>query len=126
MEPLYLSIILICAGIAVVLGELFLPTAGILGVIAAICFVSGIVVGFNVSFATGMIMMIITLTMLPLLFVLMVKVWPHTPIGKRILIKRADSPDDVLPKDGYLDELRGMVGQLRIAKTKMLPRLRQS
>ena len=51
----------------------------------------------------------------------MIKVWPSTPIGRRILIQPADSPDDVLPHSQYLNEIHEAIGQLGFAKTKMLP-----
>ncbi len=121
MEPLYLSIILIGAGLAIVLLELFVPSAGILGVLAAVCLISGIVLGFMDGVVTGIVMLIITLLSVPLILAVMIKICASTPIGRRILIGRAESPDDVLPKSDYLDEIRGMVGQLGIAKTKMLP-----
>ena len=89
MEPLYWSIILLGIGIAVVVLELFVPSAGVLGVVAAVCFVSGIVLGFFSSFQAGFIMLIITLLLVPILLMVMVKIWPSTPIGRRILMKVA-------------------------------------
>ena len=108
-------------GMFVMCFELFVPSAGMLGIVAIIFLVSGIIVGFTVSFSLGMTLMIVTLLAILLLFALMVKIWPKTPIGRRILLTPVDSPDDVLPHSKYLDDIRETVGQLGIAKTKMLP-----
>ena len=58
-----------------------------------------------------------TVLALPILLMAMIKVWPKTPIGKRILLKDMKL-EEVLPDDPFSADL---VGQLGIAKTKMLP-----
>ena len=121
MDAYYWSIGLVAIGMFVMCFELFVPSAGMLGIVAALFLVGGITVGFTVSFGLGMTLMIVTLLAILLLFALMVKVWPKTPIGRRILITPVDSPDDVLPHSEYLDAIHEAVGQLGIAKTKMLP-----
>ncbi len=120
MEPIYWSLILVGLGLAVIFVELFVPSAGMLGVVASICLVSGIVVAFFQDFQTGVFMMIGTLLVVPVILAIMVKVWPSTPIGRRIMIGRM-SEEDVLPQGEYYTDLKGLVGQLGIAKTKMLP-----
>ena len=121
MDSFYWSISLICIGMFVVLLELFVPSAGLLGVLAAVCLVAGIVIGFSTSVMTGVILLIMTMVIVPVMLGFMIKVWPSTPIGRRILIRPADSPDDVLPDSQYLNEIHEAVGQLGFAKTKMLP-----
>ncbi len=120
MDPLYWSLILIAAGLIVIILELFIPSAGILGVIAGICLVSGIVIGFIDSIQTGLLVLLAVLIILPVMFSLMIKAWPHTPIGRRILIGPVER-DDVIPKGEYYDEIQALVGQLGVARTKMLP-----
>ena len=118
---MYWALILLLAGLGVVAVELFIPSAGILGVIAATLIVSGIVVGFLDSLSTGALMLMITVVALPVLLTAMFKIWPHTPLGKRILLKDL-KPEDVLPKSShYKKRNESMIGKLGIAKTKMLP-----
>jgi membrane-bound serine protease (ClpP class) len=120
MEPFYLSIILLAVGFAIVFLEFFVPSAGLLGVLSAALIISGIVVAFFHSIGFGTAMLLLTVVMIPLVFAAMIKVWPHTPIGKRILIGDL-SDDDVLPNDDHYTKLSQLVGQLGVAKTKMLP-----
>jgi len=120
MDPLYWSLILIAAGFLVIFLELFVPSAGVLGVIAGICLLSGVVVGFFHSVQLGMIMLLAVMIMLPVAIGLMIKAWPHTPIGKRILIGPVSS-EDVIPNGEFYDEIQSLVGRLGVVHTKMLP-----
>jgi membrane-bound serine protease (ClpP class) len=119
MDPFFWSMILVALGFAVVALELFVPSAGMLGVVAAILFISGIITGFFHSLQTGAVLLLITTLCLPLLFVLLVKVWPNTPIGRRVLIGQV-SAEDVLPK-GESYNREELIGKKGFAKTKMLP-----
>jgi len=121
MGAYYWSIVLVVIGILILLLELFVPSAGILGIASVILLVAGIVIGFSVNFSLGVALMVCTLLGVLLLFALMVKVWPHTPLGRGILITPVDSPDDVLPDAEYLNEIRQSIGKLGRAETKMLP-----
>lgn len=119
MDPLYLSIILLVLGVFIVLLELFIPSAGLLSVLAALCFVGSVVAGFFSSMTVGLLMLLATLIAIPVLIVAMIKIWPKTPIGRRILIERAPSPEAVVPK--WVPDGETLVGQIGVAKTKMLP-----
>ncbi len=120
MDPFSWSLILVGAGFLVIFIELFVPSAGILGIVAAACLISGIVLGFMDSARTGFFLMLAVSITLPLMFSVMVKIWPHTPIGRRILIG-PQAREDVVPTGDYYDELNSLIGRLGIAKTKMLP-----
>ena len=119
IDPLYLSMILIAIGLAVIFLELFVPSAGVLGIVAGICLLAGVIIAFTVNFKTGAITLLVTLFAVPILLAMMVKIWPSTPIGRRILIGRAKA-EDVLPQGEHY-ELEHLVGRLGVAKTKMLP-----
>jgi len=118
---MYWALILLTAGLCAVAVELFVPSAGIIGIIAATLVMSGIVVGFMDSLTTGALMLMIAVIALPVLLTMMFKVWPHTPLGKRILLKDL-KPEDVLPKKSHYKKRNdSLIGKLGIARTKMLP-----
>ncbi|MEM7453128.1 MAG: NfeD family protein [Planctomycetota bacterium] len=120
MDPLYISLLLLLAGLMVIFLELFVPSAGILGIVAGILLVSGVIVAFFDGLQTGAIVLILTVVSIPVLLVVMVQIWPHTPIGRRVLIG-ARTEEEVLPQtEAYTDRER-LVGRIGIAKTKMLP-----
>lgn len=117
----YWALLLLFAGLFVVALELFVPSAGILGIVAAVLIISGIVLGFSVDLASGALMLLIAVVALPALLGLMFKVWPHTPLGKRILLKDLKSEDVMPKKSHYKKRNESLVGELGVAQTKMLP-----
>lgn len=120
MDPLYWSLILVGAGLAVIVLELFIPSAGVLGLIAGIFLISGVIVGFIDGLNTGLVMLLAVLIIVPVMFSIMVKAWPHTPLGRRILIGPVQA-EDVVPAGEFYEEIRSLVGQLGVARTPMLP-----
>ena len=120
MDWIFISLILLGLGVGVIIMELFIPSAGVLGVIATILIVSGVVVAFFKSMIAGATVLALTVLSLPMLFALLIKVWPNTPIGRRVLIGNFKE-QDVLPLSEAYTEYHKLVGQLGVAKTKMLP-----
>jgi len=99
--------------------ELFIPSGGALSCLAAFCIVAAIIVGFTHGSTMGVILLGVTAVWVPLMFVIAVKFWPHTPLGKIMLIQRP-TIEETLPEsdDRALKKLVGRTGR---AKAKMLP-----
>lgn len=118
---IYWAFLLLAIGLFAVVLELFVPSAGILGIVAGLLIATAVVLGFMESVSYGVILLTAAIVTIPGLLALMVKVWPYTPIGKRILMKDL-KPEDVLPN--YIENKERkerLEGQLGIAQTKMLP-----
>ncbi|MCP4096831.1 MAG: hypothetical protein GY748_11370 [Planctomycetaceae bacterium] len=118
---IYWAFLLLAIGLFAVVLELFVPSAGILGIVAGILIVTSVVLGFMESVSYGVIVLTAAVVTIPGILALMVKVWPYTPLGKRILLKDL-KPEDVLPN--YIEnkeQKERLEGQLGIAQTKMLP-----
>src|SRR5687767_4487070 len=108
MEPWVWSVLLLLAGIAIVGIEMFVPSGGLLAVMAALCFIASIVVAFMHSTQMGFMMLGATTIAVPVVVGLAIHWWPHTPIGKRILIQPPEHPDDVLPDNAELRRLKSL------------------
>jgi membrane-bound serine protease (ClpP class) len=121
MDPLLWSIFLLTLALALVVLELFVPSGGVLGFLAAAAAVASIVVAFTAGPRQGMIMLVVTTLLVPIVLVSAIRWWPHTPIGRLILIHRPENPDDVLPDTEEYRGLKPLVGKLGVAKSKMLP-----
>ncbi len=115
MDPGYLGILLIIAGLCVIVIELFVPSAGILGIVAGSLLLIGVILSFVSDVVFGSFVLMGLTLLLPFLFVALVKLWPKTPLGKAILID--DLGHDVLPET----EVETLVGQIGVARSKMLP-----
>lgn len=120
MGSLTWALILVALGVAVIIVELFVPSAGLLGIVAAILLISGIVSAFLYSIEAGALLLLLLVLLLPVLLVALIKVWPSTPIGKRILLGRMREEEVVLRGEHY-DGLKELIGSTGVAKTKMLP-----
>jgi membrane-bound serine protease (ClpP class) len=112
--------LLLLAGCALVVLEVFIPSGGIISILAAVAFVSSIVMAFQESAttgpATGFVFAAITVFAIPTLLGLAFKYWPKTRMGKAFL---GDLPteEEVLPHDAR----RALIGRVGVARSKMLP-----
>jgi membrane-bound ClpP family serine protease len=118
---IYWAFLLLAIGLLAVVLELFVPSAGVLGITAGILIVIAVVLGFMESVSSGVILLTVAIVTIPGMLALMVKIWPYTPLGKRILLKDL-KPEDVLPNyTENKEQKERLEGQLGIAQTKMLP-----
>lgn len=120
MEPYFWPILLLILGILLVFLEVFVPSGGILGLLAGCSVLASIVVAFSDGFVTGTVMLAIAILVVPVVIASAVKWWPHTPLGKLVLAKRPESEDEVLPdtEEYHRDDLIGSRG---VAKSDLLP-----
>lgn len=120
--PLYYAIGLLVLFYVLLVGEFFLPTGGLMGVAALLSAATAIFIAFTHSTAAGVTMIMIIATTTPFIFIGVVRLWPHTPIGKRILNRRPGQLSDGLQRtqaDGT--PLNELVGRTGTAQTDMLP-----
>ncbi len=121
MSPFFWSIILLLFGLTILVAEFFVPSSGLLGLLAALSLIGSIVMGFSSSQVMGAVMLGTELVLIPLILAGAVKYWPMTPIGKMMLIPQPDSPDDVLPETEGYRGLERLVGQYGVSKSLMMP-----
>ncbi len=120
MNSLIWSLLLLAGALVVVGIELFIPSAGLLAVLATALFIASIVVAFFHSAMTGVGVILAIAVLLPFLFTAFVRLWPHTPIGRRVLIQ-PPRKEELLPEGEGYDDLEQLVGRRGVAKTPMLP-----
>ena len=121
MDPLFWSLVLLGLGVALIALELFVPSGGVLGCLSAVCLLAAIWVGYTGGALLGTLVLVATLIAVPVVVGLGLKIWPHTPLGRLILGRGPENPDDVLPKTEKYRGLEQLVGRHGLAKTKMLP-----
>ena len=120
MESMLLPVILLLVGFLLIVIELFVPSGGAIGAMSALCILAAIVLGFMIDIRQGFMLFLFTAVCVPLLLFGLFKIWPHTPIGRRI-ISQPPTADEVLPDDEHYQNLKDLVGKFGVAKTKMLP-----
>ncbi len=120
MEPLFWPVVLLTLGVTLIFLEIFVPSGGVLSVLAACAVVAAVVVAFTDGFMTGTIVLLCATILVPLAVGSAIKWWPHTPLGKLILIKRPESEAEVLPDtDEYHRDQ--MIGKNGVARSDLLP-----
>lgn len=120
MEPYFWPSLLLILGLALVCLEVFVPSGGLLSVLAGCSVLASIAVAFADGFLTGTVMLLATSVLVPVVIGSAVKCWPHTPLGKLVLAKRPESEREVLPDtDEYHRD--DMIGKDGVAQTDLLP-----
>lgn len=108
----YAAILIVLAAVLYVL-EIFIPSGGILGFLATVSLIAGLVCIFWVNTVAGVIATLITLMIAPFALALALKVVPNTPIGKSLALSHRQSAGTIhydRNLAGREDELVGAVG----------------
>ena len=114
------AVLLLALGLGLAVLEVFFPSAGILGFLAVVAMIGAIIMGFMQGTGMGMLVLGVAVVGLPAIIVLAFRVWPHTRIGKLILLT-APKAENVLPDDPDRRHLKGLIGQIGRTKCAMFP-----
>ncbi len=117
--PDLLGIVLLYTAAAVILvAELFIPSHGVFGLVGLAILTYALYATFAISSTAGFIATAAMVVILPVSFVIAIKTWHSTPIGKRISPPNPElKEEDRLP----LATLRDVVGQRGRAVTLLRP-----
>jgi membrane-bound serine protease (ClpP class) len=121
MSFLAWALLLLLLGCIFLVLEFFIPSSGTLGVMAALSLIGAIVLAFLAGPTSGIAMLVAVAVIVPTACILAVNYWPHTPIGRLILIQRPQRPEEVLPETEGYRGLSQLVGRRGLAKSTMLP-----
>jgi membrane-bound serine protease (ClpP class) len=106
-----LAFLLFGVGILLVVIELFIPSMGILGLSAATCFVASVVLGFLEGTGWGIGLLAGVAVLVPVLLALGFKIFPHTPIGRLLILSGPDRTDIEPGSDVSSEPLHALVGR---------------
>ena len=120
MEMLLWSILLLLIGLTLIFLEIFVPSGGVIACLSALAVLGSIIVAFLGGLEYGVAMLAVTSVLVPSAVIAALRWWPHTPIGRLMLIPRPNSPDDVLPESEQYRGLKELIGKYGIARSPML------
>jgi membrane-bound serine protease (ClpP class) len=115
------AILLLIAALAFVAAELFLPSHGVLAVVAAAAAVGSIVLAFMANAALGMLFAVVIFAATPFVIYLAVKLYPRTAMGRRVML---DAPAAGAAADAFAAEAArraALVGHRGVAVTLLRP-----
>ena len=84
------AVVLIGMAGAFFIAEMFVPSGGLLGASSLLCLIGGVVMLFRVDTMIGLIGAIVSLLAIPCAFMLALRVWPSTPIGRALTLGAND------------------------------------
>lgn len=119
MSPIYFALVLMALAVGLIFLEFLLPSAGILGVLAFFTMLTSI--GWAYYYCgpvIGTIFLGVAVVAMPAIFALAVKYWPHTPIGKMVLL---NTPANTEEEEAEKEHLIRLIGKVGIASCPLLP-----
>ncbi|MGN6368089.1 MAG: NfeD family protein [Phycisphaerae bacterium] len=114
------AILLLIAALACVAAELFLPSHGVLTICAGLLALGSIIFGYRAHPAFGVALGIAVVVCTPIVFFWAIRVYPSTPMGKRVILKGPPAS----ARDAFAAEtqrLSGLVGMRATAATMLRP-----
>lgn len=102
-STLNLALMLLAAGVFVAVLEVFIPSGGLLGIVSAGFFIAGIVAAWSYSGAWGMGALLGCLTLIPILILVGFRVFPHTPLGRRMVLVPPSTAEPAVSADAGSD-----------------------
>src|SRR5688500_13122143 len=97
MDPIALSLRLLAGALVLLVGELLLPTHGVLGLMGLICLAGAIGVTFYINRWLGLGVFLAAVAVSPFAWALALKLWERSPVGRRVLLPPADVARAVIP-----------------------------
>jgi membrane-bound ClpP family serine protease len=121
MNPLVWILLLVVAGLLLILLEVFIPSGGVLGLLAVLALGTGIVMAFiEQGVAVGMAVLSGSFLAVPIVLMLAFRWFPSTPLGRRVL-PPPPAPEDVLPDVDRRRRLRELVGRRGRTASELVP-----
>lgn len=96
--------------------DIFVPSGGVLLVCSGILAIISVFFAFRSSVNAGLIMLLVDLVTVPALVGIFFKIWPHTPIGRRVLL----APQPNL-KSSEKEELKSLIGRVVLNRWPLIP-----
>jgi membrane-bound ClpP family serine protease len=121
LDPLVWSALLMLVGCLLIVLEVFIPSGGILGFLAATAVFSAIVLAFyHEGRIVGFAFVAVAVVGTPVILALALKYWPRTPLGRRFLLG-LPTPEEASPDDERHRALKALIGKQGTARSPMLP-----
>jgi membrane-bound ClpP family serine protease len=114
MSYLIWPLLLLAIGLLLLITEAFIPSGGLIGLLALGCFGVSLYQAFTVPEAPylGWKFLVADVLLIPMALMVAVQIWPKTPLAKRIFL-RPPTPEevDIGPPRHRLDHLVGEFGR---------------
>lgn len=114
------AILLLLVGCALIVLEVFIPSGGVISILAIVSLIASVIIAFwespTTGPITGLVFAAIAVVAAPAVLAMALKYWPRTRMGKAFL-GELPREEEVLPEDPR----RALLGRVGVARSKMLP-----
>ena len=112
MSTLGWPLLLLAFGLILLVAEVFIPSGGMIGVIAGFCLVYSLWLAFRQSYTLGLRFLTADVFLLPMALALAMYLWPKTPFARRVFL-RPPGPEEIEVSHSphRLDHLVGQIGR---------------
>lgn len=117
---IYWAMLFLAMAIILFVLEVLVPSGGLLGILSAASLIVGVVMLFRINTALGMAGAIVSLIAVPIALMLAVKLWPHTPIFRLLVLNESQArgvSDGAAPAGPHA----GLLGREGVAATDLRP-----
>jgi membrane-bound ClpP family serine protease len=119
MSTLAWPLLLLAFGFLLLILEVFIPSGGLIGLLALSCLGLSLWKAFAQSTALGLNFLLADFLLMPVTMMLALYLWPKTPLARRVFLKPPAPEDIELSHSGM--RLDHLVGQLGRALTPLRP-----
>jgi membrane-bound ClpP family serine protease len=119
MSTLAWPLLFLALGLILLIAEVFIPSGGMIGILAVCCVVLSLWQAFRQSFDLGLKFLVADFLLLPLALALGMYLWPKTPLAKRVFLRRPDPEEFEVSHS--IQRLDHLVGQFGRALTTLRP-----
>lgn len=119
-DPIAWAALLMFIGLGLVILEVFIPSGGVIGFLSIVAVLSAISLAFYRGPWEGLSFLGAAVVAVPIVLAAALRWWPHTPMGRRVMLEVPTS-EDVLPDSDQRRTLKSLVGRVGVAKSLMLP-----
>jgi len=114
-----LAVFLFVLSAVLMVVEVFIPSFGLLTLMALACLGGGIAIFFQISTTAGWIGCGVAVVLIPVVWIVVYKLFPYLPIGRAMLMKRGDKATGHGVPDGLV--LKGLLGREGVVWTPLRP-----
>lgn len=113
---------LIGAGLFAIVVEIFVPAMGLIGVAGGIAIVAAVALTFSEHGAgPGMAALLTAVVAVPSVLAVLFRVFPHSIVGRKLILKTMLGPSNQPGLEGSLSELESLVGESGVAVSDLRP-----
>ena len=110
------AFLLLIAALGLIVAELYLPSHGILACCAGLFAIAAVVMAYIASPIVGMLCALAVIIVTPVVFVWAVKIYPRTPMGRKMVLQQP-----ALPVDPARERMALLIGRQGTTMTMLRP-----